>query len=89
MATWIVDGPTTDEQKLAAFDQWLGFNTTEDAIVPAIEYYLNEHHDEIEQEIQNQELTLENVDHVKLYKLGKERPVTAHKPVIKKKAKER
>ena len=58
---WITDPSATDEQKLAAFDQWLGFNTTEDAIVPTIEYYLNEHHDEIEQEIQNQELTLENV----------------------------
>lgn len=32
---------------------------------------------------------LENVEHVKLHKIGKDRPITAPKPLIKKKAKER
>lgn len=58
---WIGALSASDEEKLAAFDEWLGFNTTKEAIIPAIEQYLTEQHNEIEQEIQNQELTLENV----------------------------
>lgn len=58
---WLVKGPASDDQKLAAFDQWLGHNTANSAIVPAIQDYLVEHRQEIDQEVKDHQLTLDNV----------------------------
>lgn len=58
---WLVKGSASDDQKLAAFDQWLGHNTANPAIVPAIQDYLVEHRQEIDQEVQDHQLTLDNV----------------------------
>lgn len=58
---WLVKGPASDDQKLAAFDQWLGHNTANPAIVPAIQDYLAEHRQEIDQEVKDHQLTLDNV----------------------------
>ena len=58
---WLVKGSASDNQKLAAFDQWLGHNTANPAIVPAIHDYLAEHRQEIDQEVKDHQLTLDNV----------------------------
>lgn len=58
---WLVKGSASDDQKLAAFDQWLGHNTANPAIVPVIQDYLVEHRQEIDQEVQDHQLTLDNV----------------------------
>lgn len=58
---WLVKGSASDDQKLAAFDQWLGHNTANPAIVPAIQDYLIEHRQEIDQEVKDHQLTLDNV----------------------------
>lgn len=58
---WLVKGSASDDQKLAAFDQWLGHNTANPAIVPAIQDYLAEHRQEIDQEVKDHQLTLDNV----------------------------
>lgn len=59
------------------------------AMETAVDYLRNPNLNSPKKRLKLAAKVLENVDHVKLYKLGKERPITAPKPVIKKKAKER
>ena len=59
------------------------------AMETAVDYLRNPNLNSPKKRLKLAANVLENVEHVKLHKIGKERPITAPKPLIKKKAKER
>lgn len=59
------------------------------AMETAVDYLRNPNLNSPKKRLKLAANVLENVEHVKLHKIGKDRPITAPKPLIKKKAKER